>query len=356
MRVGSDFSGVGAFEQSLIKLGIDYKTVFACDIDKFARQTYVLNYGEPDYFPENVYDRKIPNDPLDIYMTSPPCQSFSIAGKRLGEDDDRGILFYNSLQFIRENKPRVFIIENVRGLLSDNNGQTFNSWTTYLSGKSLNGVPTIFPHPDSVPYHVHYKVLNSTDFQTPQHRPRVFIVGLRDDENYFSWPKEEILTLRLKDILEPKVDSKYFLSKKAVEGIIKHREEQSKKGNNFQAIISSPEEISATITARYHKDGTCQLIQVGSVYKANSDAGRVYSIKGIACTIKAEGGGMGAKTGLYDTGDNIRRLTPRECFRLMSFPDSFKLNVSDSQAYRQAGNSIDVNVLSNIIKQIKWQK
>lgn len=91
IKVGSDFSGVGAFDQALIRLGIEYKTVFACDMDKFARETYIHNYGEPDYYPENVYDREIPSEPLDIFMTSPPCQAFSLAGKRKGEDDERGI-------------------------------------------------------------------------------------------------------------------------------------------------------------------------------------------------------------------------------------------------------------------------
>lgn len=125
IKVGSDFSGVGAFNQALQRLGIDYEEVFACDMDKYARQTFIHNYGEPDYYPENVYDREIPKESLDIYMTSPPCQSFSLAGKRKGEDDERGILFYNSHEFIKVNKPRYFIFENVKGLLSDDNGNTF---------------------------------------------------------------------------------------------------------------------------------------------------------------------------------------------------------------------------------------
>ena len=126
INVGSDFSGVGAFNQALDKLGIDYKTVFACDWDKYARQTYIHNYGEPDYYPSDVYNREIPKKPLDIYMTSPPCQAFSLAGKRKGEKDKRGVLFYNSHEFIVKNKPRYFIFENVKGLLSDDSGKTFN--------------------------------------------------------------------------------------------------------------------------------------------------------------------------------------------------------------------------------------
>ena len=94
LRVGSDFSGVGAFNQALIRLGVEYKEVFACDMDKFARETFIHNYGKPEYYPTNVYDRDIPSESLDIYMTSPPCQAFSLAGKRLGKEDKRGILFF----------------------------------------------------------------------------------------------------------------------------------------------------------------------------------------------------------------------------------------------------------------------
>jgi DNA (cytosine-5)-methyltransferase 1 len=101
IKTGSDFSGVGAFDQALIRLNIPYETVFACDMDKFARKTYIANYGEPDYYPENVYNRDIPTEPLDIYMTSPPCQSFSLAGKRKGKDSKNGILFFNSHEFIK---------------------------------------------------------------------------------------------------------------------------------------------------------------------------------------------------------------------------------------------------------------
>ena len=114
LRVGSDFSGVGAFNQALIRLGVEYKEVFACDMDKFARETFIHNYGEPEYYPTNVYERSIPSESLDIYMTSPPCQAFSLAGKRLGKEDKRGILFFNSHEFIQVNKPRFFIFENVK--------------------------------------------------------------------------------------------------------------------------------------------------------------------------------------------------------------------------------------------------
>lgn len=164
VRFGSDFSGVGAANQALMRLGVEYKEVFACDIDRFARQTFVHNYGEPEYYPEDVYERIIPDEPLDLYVTSPPCQSFSLAGLRGGEDDDRGVLFYNSHEFIKKNKPRFFVFENVKGLLSIDNGQVFARWIDYLGGKSVNRAVTMFPHDESVPYHIHCQVLNAKSY------------------------------------------------------------------------------------------------------------------------------------------------------------------------------------------------
>ena len=442
IKVGSDFSGVGAFEQALNRLGIEHDVVFACDKDKYARLTYVHNYGEPKYYPTDVYDREIPGESLDLYVTSPPCQSFSLAGKRLGKDDKRGILFFNSHEFIAKNKPRYFIFENVKGLLSDDGGKTFSEWLHLLGGKSVNGMPIVFPYDGAVPYHVYWKVLNAKDFGVPQNRERVFIIGIRDDvDNDFSFPKEVPLTKRLKDVLESEVNEKYFLSDKMIDWVSKHREKRDSQ-NDFPLNMDG---VSSCVTARYFKMGaedpyiqeTPQLKQVGSLYENNSDAGRIYDEEGISCTIKSEGGGLGAKTGLYEVADvithnmmprsgdpkkgstghlqrndgiaycldtgntnaveilvlndtkhsqqriyntegispsilsgsngggqspvkhltttkRIRKLTPRECFRLMDFPDTFDFSVvSNSQAYRQAGNSIVVAVLAAIINKLK---
>ena len=250
MRVGSDFSGVGAFEQALKRLKIDYKTVFACDLDKYARQTYLENNGDPDYFPNDVYDREIPTEALDIYMTSPPCQAFSLAGKRKGEQDNRGVLFYNSHEFIKENKPRYFIFENVKGLLSDDNGKTFQRWIDYLA-KSVNGQPVIFPHDQSVMYHVYYRVLNSKDFGVPQNRERIFIIGIRDDkDNYFSFPKKQYLAKKLKDVLESEVDDKYYLSDNLLDFYNRNNAKNKEKGNGFKFEPKDGNCIGKAITTR----------------------------------------------------------------------------------------------------------
>jgi DNA (cytosine-5)-methyltransferase 1 len=396
IKVGSDFSGVGAFNQALIRLGIEYDEVFACDMDKYARQTFIHNYGEPKYYPTNVYDREIPSEPLDIYMTSPPCQAFSLAGKRLGKEDKRGILFFNSHEFIQKNNPRYFIFENVKGLLSDNGGKTFSEWVNLLGGKSINGNPVIFPYEDAVPYHLYWKVLNAKHHGVPQNRERVFLVGIRDDKD-FRFPVEEHLTKRLKDVLEDDVDDKYFLSEKMVSYLFSNSETQKEKGNGFKFSTIENDEISKAVTTKagqrmddnflkiksatskgYEEategdsinfsvpssetrkgrvgkgvaqtlDTACnqEIIQLNNPKHSQQ---RIYSVDGISPTISAGNDGGGQNPVKHLTNNyKIRRLTPRECFRLMDFPDSFTWPVSDSQAYKQAGNSIVVGVLTKIL-------
>lgn len=356
MRVGSDFSGVGAFDQALRRLNIFYETVFSCDMDKYARQSYIANYGEPKYYPTNVYEREIPKESLDIYMTSPPCQAFSLAGSRKGEKDDRGILFYNSHEFIKKNKPRYFIFENVKGLLSDDKGKTFRKWVDYLGGKSVNGNPVIFPLDESVPYHIYYKVLNAKKYGVPQNRERIFIVGIRDDEdNNFSWPKEIYLEKKLKDVLENEVEDKYFLSEKMLNGFINKQTpgfgDRFKTVNDYDYSMSVTCNAGSRITDNYIKVEK-EVIQLNpskeSGGKQPYQQNRIYDKDGLSPCLTAN---LSTGGNMINT-ESIRRLTPRECFRLMDFPDDFKIVVSDTQAYKQAGNSIVVNVLSSIINKL----
>jgi len=409
IKTGSDFSGVGAFDQALRKLGINYQTIYACDWDKYARQTYIENYGDPVYFPKDVYEREIPNESLDLYMTSPPCQAFSLAGSRKGEDDKRGILFYNSHEFIQKNKPRYFIFENVKGLLSDADGLTFKVWLDMLGGKSVNGNPVLFPNEKSTPYHIYWQVLNAKHYGVPQNRERVFIIGIRDDaDNTFRFPKTQHLTKKLKDVLENNVNDKYFLSEKMLEHLKHHDRSQKPITENTDTVNC--------ITANYAKQSSdLQYLKINSATKKgyeiatdqdsinfsvlNSKTRRGRVGKGVAQTLDTacnqgvistnnkrvnqnynkhkdtiqKGDFMDSYNQTIHkevtptitsriTGSNnyhifeekqIRRLTPRECFRLMDFPDTFKWSVSDTQAYKQAGNSIVVNVLAEIIKKLK---
>jgi len=412
IKVGSDFSGVGAFDQALSRLGIKHETIFACDMDKYARQTYIENYGEPKYYPTDVYERKIPNDPLDLYMTSPPCQAFSQAGSRLGKEDKRGILFFNSHEFIQKNKPRFFIFENVRGLLSHDNGKTFQEWLNYLGGKSINGLPVLFADENAVPYHIYYKVINSKNLNVPQNRERVFIIGIKDDkDNIFQFPKDEPLTKKLKDVLENEVDEKYFLDEKKVnEMFIKN---DIIKQNNINVIGNTNPSNNGMNGNVYHSEGISPTLNTNKgegikIKSANSkgyeeategdsinftrlhsetrrgrvgkqiaqslecisnqatwigdyrnDEGLRIRKDSISPCINAslKGGEFNLKRGQQDilTGNSkeIRRLTPRECFRLMDFPETFTWSCSDSQAYKQAGNSIVVKCLEKIIEKLK---
>jgi len=319
ITVGSDFSGVGAFNQALIRLGIEYKEIFACDMDKYARQTFIHNYGEPEYYPTNVYKRQIPKESLDVYMTSPPCQAFSLAGKRLGKDDKRGILFFNSHEFIQVNKPRFFIFENVKGLLSDDNGKTFQEWVNMLGGKSVNGVPVIFPYEDSVPYHIYWKVLNAKHHGVPQNRERVFLIGIRDDQdNIFQFPKEEHLNKRLKDVLESDVDDKYFLSEDKIELISNWNSRQNPLRDNMY----EGNEVASCLLARGdgNEHGGMKLLKVKSATsKGYEDATEGDSINFSVPNSETRRGRVGK--GLAQTLDTacnqatiqntrIRRLTP----------------------------------------------
>jgi len=455
IKVGSDFSGVGAFDQALKRLKIDYQTIYACDWDKYARETFIHNYGEPEYYPKDVYEREIPSESLDIYMTSPPCQSFSLAGKRLGKDDKRGVLFFNSHEFIQVNKPRYFIFENVKGLLSDDNGKTFSEWVAMLGGKSVNGNPVLFPYEDSVPYHLYWKVLNAKEHGIPQNRERVFLIGIRDDQdNNFRFPVEEHLTKRLKDVLEKEVFEKfylsdlaiqkclksqankdllikevsniskcivagyykipfdgqyikvqsnlekYFLSEKTIENLLVYNERQKENERGFSAKFRDVNEIKIMDALKVGGGGKDDLIKVksatstgfeiategdsinfsqmnsktrrgrvgdqvaqtldtgcnqGILSYSRDNKGKVISrhIKDESNTIHtATGGGGNTDQFVIQENFKIRRLTPRECFRLMDFPDSFTWPVSDSQAYKQAGNSIVVRVLQKIINNL----
>lgn len=400
ITVGSDFSGVGAFNQALMRLNIDFKEIFACDMDKYARETFIHNYGEPDYYPKNVYDREIPKKSLDIYMTSPPCQAFSLAGKRKGEDDKRGVLFYNSHEFITKNKPRYFIFENVKGLLSDANGRTFQIWLDMLGGKSVNGNPVIFPREDATPYHIYYKVLNAKHYGVPQNRERVFIVGIRDDaDNDFSFPKPFPLKKRLKDVLEDNVDEKYYLSDKMISYLTKSDRaigftdpEKKEKSNCLIATYyKTPTDgeyikVKSATTKGYEvatENDSINLSNLSSETRRGRVGKEVAQTLDTACnqgiwiadyradeglrvrkdnispcmTSSMRDGEWKANRGtrnppVIGQKDKIRRLTPRECFRLMDFPDTFKWTVSNTQAYKQAGNSIVVNVLAEIIKKL----
>lgn len=380
------FSGIGGFRLALENLGLE--CVFSSEIDKFARQTYKANFGvEPSGDITKISSDEIPNH--DILCAGFPCQAFSIAGKRRGFDDTRGTLFFEVARIIRDKQPKAFILENVPGLVSHEKGATFQTIIDTLA-ITINGQKS-FIETDNLGYHVYYGYLNSKDFGVAQNRKRIFIVGFRDPIN-FRLPGPTNSTVKLKDILDNEVDEKYYLSEKQINSLISHAEKQKDIGNSFSSKIITRENFyTPTLTTRYFSNSQFLLnetIIIGKDLKSkknqdiascltvgghsggnhsdmdllflltakNSQGLRVSSIEGVSVTLSALGGGLGAKTGLYaipkENYFRIRRLTPRECARLQGFPESYKIVCSDSQAYKQFGNSVMVNVIQAIAKNV----
>lgn len=386
IKVATVCSGIGSPEQAIKELEIEHEVSFACEIDKFARLTYARNHEAKimiedmtkcDWIGEEYYS--------DIFIGGIPCQAFSLAGKRLGELDPRGLLFFDFYRYVKNQQPPFFIIENVKGLLSDNGGKTFENWI-HLLARSVNNQEIMFTHDDSLEYNIHYTVLDSKRFGVPQKRERVFIVGIRKDlPNKFRFPIGWKLEKRLSDILETEVDEKYYLSDKILKGFITKTERSKKNGNGFRfEPISNPKSaIASTITAGTYKmstDGnyisTPKVVAYGRsddekqrrrqhFKQTGKDSGsfrdRELIIKNQQYSDTILASPNPVKDGLILVSEQIqqnriRRLTPLECFRLQGFPDDFfykaKSVNSDTQLYKQAGNSITVSVMKEIIKNL----
>ena len=367
MKVGTDFSGIGAPEMALINLQVDFEQVFTCEIDKYARQSYLAMHQAPGKFYNDITERDHKEvEQLDLYCAGFPCQAFSIAGQRKGFDDVRGTLFFNVAEFIQINQPKMFILENVKGLLSHDNGRTYQTITDILTngGGTLNGQISLDVFEDGLGYHCFAQTLNTKHYGIPQNRERIFIVGFKDFRE-FSFPKAEPLELRLKDMLQDNPNAKYYLSDKMIDYFYGN---QSKRALPF---ADGNEEAANCVIALYHKiptDG--QYIKVDEKYylsdkmiegfsKANERDDVGYKFEptkgdGIAVCINTKEGQRDYNN--YIKAERIRRLTPLECWRLQAFPDDAFIKAqevcSDTQLYKQAGNSISVNVLERIINKM----
>jgi len=382
MKIGTDFSGIGAPEMALKYLGIDFKSVFACEIDKYARQSF-KQLHEPKTFYNDITTRNHKEvEQLDLYIAGFPCQSFSIAGKRKGFEETRGTLFFNVAEFIKENQPKTFILENVKGLLSHDKGKTFQTIVDILSngGGTQNGQISLDMFEDGLGYHIYWQVLNTKNYGIPQNRERIFIVGFKDFRD-FNFPKKMPLELKLGDMLQDNANSKYYLSNKGIENLNKNQE-----FNKFNPL-NIDSEFSACITARCNKiSNDNNFIEVDDKYylsdkvvkriddnlkekdkENNTNEIRTHYLGGRKGDNKKGGTGHLCKTDgttycldtansqAIENNNKIRRLTPLECWRLQGFKDEdfFSVkDVSDSQLYKQAGNSITVNVLMEIFKKI----
>jgi DNA (cytosine-5)-methyltransferase 1 len=433
LKVATAFSGgLAAPEFALKYEDIPHEVVFACEWDKYARKQYLEFHGLPGTFYNDVQTLRAFNykHKIDLFVWGSPCQDLSLAGKRKGFDGVKSSLFREGARIQKEMMPKNFIFENVVGLLSSNGGADYKEVQKTFREQG---------------YHIATVRMNTKAFGVPQNRDRIFIIGFLDVNEYHSFkvPQPFKLEKKLKDVLEDEVDKKYFLSKKMVQGFIKNSNDPDKR-ITIQAFHNKEDDYSNCITARYFKCGTTdpyikdnqlnpsyksqantihdinkispticagtkgyshgyiKLEQVGNIDQKghNSLWGRVYSPEGIAPNLNANGGGAGAKTGLYQIksntaagyelakdGDcinynhinsttrrgrvgkgvaqtldtqcnqgvieksNIRRLTPTECFRLQGVKDEdINLVVSDTQAYKIAGNAISVNVMQELIR------
>ena len=301
------FAGIGGMRIAYENAG--GHCVYSNEWNKYSQQTYFANFGEqPDGDITKVNADDIPDH--DILVAGFPCQPFSIAGvskkQSLGratgfEDKTQGTLFFDVCRILKAKRPKAFMLENVKNLKSHDRGRTFRVITESL---------------DELNYEVFHAILDGQNY-VPQHRERILIIGF-DRERYgknieFSFDISPVTPKPvMKDILESEVDSKYTLSDKLWIYLQNYAAKHRAAGNGFGYGIADPESISRTLSARYYKDGSEILIA--------------------------------------QENKNPRRLTPRECARLQGFPDSFKIPVSDTQAYKQFGNSVVVPLMENVAK------
>ena len=303
------FAGIGGIRTALEEN--DGKCLFSSEWDKWCQKTYRENFG---YLPEGDITKIAPEDipSHDLLAAGFPCQPFSLAGvskkKSLGRqhgflDKAQGTLFFNTAEIIRCKRPKMFMLENVKNVYGHDKGRTFGVIEGTLQ---------------ELEYHIFHQVIDARHY-VPQHRERLFIVGF--DKKFFKkipdfkFPKVPKAEPRLSSILENKVDSKYILSDKLWQYLQSYAEKHRKKGNGFGFGLFDRNDIARTLSARYYKDGSEILIKVPH-------------------------------------SPNPRRLTPRECARLQGFPNNFKIPVSDTQAYKQFGNSVAVPVVKVVAKQM----
>ena len=354
IKVATVFSGIGAFEHTLDRMSIEHDIIFACDIDKFAKQTYFANYNIKE---ENWYNDIIDIDgskyknKIDIIVGGSPCQSFSMVGKRKGLEDPRGDLIFQYIKLIKESEPKVFIFENVKGLLNHDNGKTWNHIEREF--KKLD-------------YDIKYKVLNAKDYGIPQNRERLFLVGFKNKNNNFNFPKPIKLEITMQDLLEDNPNSKYYLGEKGISFVTKEKNIK-KRYTQINGDIALCQKANQQFN--WHGDFILEkpkkdveekyyLSEKTKKYVLNTGTKNFYSKPKTDLEIarpllqsmhKMHRAGV---DNYITKGEKIRKLTPRECHRLMGFSDNFKIVVSDTQAYRQAGNSIVVPILIKIMENI----
>lgn len=309
------FAGIGGFHLALESLGGE--CVFASEWDKFASKTYEENFGlKPNGDITKIEEKEIPQH--DILCGGFPCQAFSISGKQKGFDDIRGTLFFDIARIVEHHKPKVLFLENVKNLSKHDDGKTLKKILSTL---------------EMLDYNVFTKIFNASNFGLPQNRERIYIVAFRKtiNSNKFKFPNPTNEEICLENILEENPIDAKIIERNDIEIYKNYKIENSLFGD-FK-LLNKP-------------------IQIGKVNKGGQGE-RIYHPLGHAITLSAYGGGVGSKTGLYLVKNKIRKLSPRECARVQGFPDTFKINETATQAYKQFGNSVSINVLQNIVLEIQ---
>jgi len=356
IRIASLFSGIGAFEQALNALDLKTKIVLACDNDEFAKKSFFANYKieKKNWFDDvqKINGVKFKNK-VDLLVGGAPCQSFSMVGKRLGLKDSRGNLTLHFIKKINEIKPKVFIFENVRALLSVDNGA---AWKIISNKFKQTG------------YTFYYDKLNAKNFGIPQNRERLFVVGFKNKIN-FSFPRPISLKKTMQNFLEGSFSKKFYLPPKGIAFVTKEKN-LKKRYTQVNGNIALCQKRNQQFNwhgdfVQVKKTDIKKYILSNKVkkYVLSSGTKGFYSKPEIDLEIarplvstmhKMHRSGVDNYISLKK--GKIRKLTPRECLRLMGFPDTFKQVVSDTQLYRQTGNSIVVDVIVALLKSMDITK
>lgn len=302
------FAGLGGFRIALESMGA--KCVYANEWDKSVQKVYAENFGDiPEGDITKVDESTIPAH--DILCAGFPCQAFSISGKQRGFEDSRGTLFFDVARIVKAKKPKVVFMENVKNFATHDNGHTLNVVKSTM---------------EELGYTFYQKVLNAVDYGIPQKRERIYMVCFRNDlkSDLFQYPKSFPLTRHVEDFL---------------------LEDESLVKNLY---VNRPDTY---FNGKKDNEYSNKSIRLGIVNKGGQGE-RIYSTKGIAITLSAYGGGVFSKTGGYFINGKTRKLHPRECARIMGYPDSYKICKSANQAYQQFGNSVVIDVLQWITIEI----
>jgi len=357
LKIGTLFTGIGAFEHALDVMNLKYEVVFACDNDPYVKTSYFGNYKVSDdrwYTDVNTIDATpFLYENIDYVVGGSPCQSFSTVGKQEGLDDIRGTLIFQFIRVVNECKPKFFIFENVKGLTTHDKGKTFQYVLEEF--KTRTG------------YVLQHSILNAKDYGIPQSRQRLFILGRRPDvvaKIVFPPPTLE-LSCTMRDFLEDNVDSKYSLDKKGQDFVVKDMNIQKKytqingnialcqkknqQFNWFGDFVFEPRPVdqkyilSEKVQEYVLKTGT-------KTFKTTTDTDLSVARPILSTVHKMHRAGIDNYITVPD--NRLRKLTPRECLRLMGFRDTYKIVVSDTRCYQQAGNSIVVDIFIHILSNV----